>query len=243
MTDIHTHILPGMDDGAKDVEESIKLLYAEAREGVSTVVLTPHFYRKYEDAERFLLRRKASYERLCEGIEALAADEKKKLPDMLMGAEVAWWPGMSDMDELELMCIGDTSNFLLELPFAPWDTRVINDIYNIMGKFGITPIIAHIERYLSLQKRSALREIFALDIPIQLGCDAFLHVGKRGDALKLIKHGNAHVIASDCHNLTSRKPNMKAALDIVTKKLGSDATEYLRAVSQELTENTGDEED
>jgi len=60
LTDLHTHILPGMDDGARNVAMSLAMLEAERAQGVDTVVLTPHFYREREDAERFLQRREAA---------------------------------------------------------------------------------------------------------------------------------------------------------------------------------------
>ncbi len=234
MTDLHTHILPAMDDGAEDVKTSIDMLCAEFCDGVDVVALTPHFYRHREDTEKFFRRREKSYAMLKAGINALKQGEKEKLPELVLGAEVAWWPGISDMDELELLCIGDTQNLLLELPFAPWDAGIINNIYNIMGKFGITPVIAHIERYLHMQSKSVLRDIFSLDVPIQLGCESLLHPALRRTALKLIKRDNAHFVASDCHNMSDRRPNMKAALDVVYKKFGDDITDSLLYCAESL---------
>ena len=62
MTDLHTHILPGMDDGAVSVETSLEMLRMERDQGVDAVVLTPHFYRDRERPEQFLARRRASAE-------------------------------------------------------------------------------------------------------------------------------------------------------------------------------------
>ena len=80
MTDLHTHILPGMDDGARTVKESLKMLRMERSQGVDTVVLTPHFYRDYETPEHFLQRREESVRVLETVIGRLPESEQKKLP-------------------------------------------------------------------------------------------------------------------------------------------------------------------
>ena len=64
LTDFHSHILPGVDDGSTSVEESIAMLRMLSRQGVSHVVATPHFYPNYDDPEQFLRRRKDVYEDL-----------------------------------------------------------------------------------------------------------------------------------------------------------------------------------
>ena len=89
MTDLHTHILPGMDDGAPDVETSLAMLREEARQGVDTVVLTPHFYRDRERPEHFLARRARAADRLNSAIQALPGEERRAMPRLILGAEVA----------------------------------------------------------------------------------------------------------------------------------------------------------
>ena len=125
MTDLHTHILHGMDDGSPDVETSLAMLREEARQGVDTVVLTPHFYRDRERPEHFLARRERAADRLNDAILSLPEEERRALPRLVLGAEVAWWPNLADCEELPELCIGRTKNLLVELPFTPWNDRML----------------------------------------------------------------------------------------------------------------------
>ena len=84
MTDLHTHILPGVDDGAKAPEESLEMLRMERDQGVDTVVLTPHFYRDRERPEHFLKRRRAAGEALRDALMALPEEElPEEAPELL----------------------------------------------------------------------------------------------------------------------------------------------------------------
>jgi len=85
MVDIHTHILPGMDDGADSVDTSIAMLREQARQGVAAVVLTPHFYRERESMEHFLARRERALARLQAGLEVLPQQERETLPQLILG--------------------------------------------------------------------------------------------------------------------------------------------------------------
>lgn len=219
MIDLHTHILCGMDDGAQDVQTSLRMLAAEQEQGVDTVVLTPHFYRNRELASRFLERRRAAWEKLQD---SLTAD----MPRILLGAEVAWVPNLADCDHLEQLCIGNTRHMLLELPYTPWSRALANQIYDLMGRTGITPVLAHLERYWKSQKPEQILEILSLDVPVQISASALTDVWGRGQSLKLLRN-YGHVLASDCHDLSHRPPNLARGMAVAAKKLGGDAAEAL----------------
>lgn len=227
MTDLHTHILPGIDDGAQNVEESLTMLRMERSQGVDTVVLTPHFYRDRENPKRFLRRRQEAAMALARRVMELSEREKEALPQMLLGAEVTWWPDMADWEELPEMCIDDTGNLLLELPFTPWTDRMIYQLHELYGRTGITPIIAHLERYLKIQRPEYIREVLQLGVPVQVSAGVLLYPLARGGAMKLLRHGQACVVASDCHNCVKRPPNMAAAMELLRKKLGEDSVNTL----------------
>lgn len=230
MTDLHTHILPGMDDGAKNADISLAMLRMEREQGIDTVVLTPHFYREDENAENFLRRRKQCYEALQEAIAASG----ETLPRLVLGAEVAFVPNLAQWDELEALCIGQTKNMLLELPFHPWSDGLIRQLYDLVGRTGICPVLAHFERYLSGQKPEHIRDVLDLGVPVQLGTETLFRTFARGKSLKMLRHGQAHFIASDCHNLTTRPPNLGAALAVVRKKLMPEDYENLLLQADEL---------
>jgi len=229
MIDLHTHILPGMDDGAKTTAESLAMLRLQREQGVSAVVLTPHFYRDRERPETFFHRRKVCMERLL-----AALPEGEPLPRLILGAEVTWMPNLCDWEELPQLCIGSTGNMLLELPFTPWTDSMVNQLYDLMGRTGITPVLAHLERYLRTQRREMVEAVLSLELPVQLSSDVLLHAMTRGSALRLLKNGQAHLLASDCHRCEKRKPSLGPAMDVVRKKLGDRAVEELCLCAREL---------
>lgn len=229
MTDLHTHILPGMDDGAESVEMSLDMLRMERDQGVDAVVLTPHFYRDRERPEHFLQRRRAAAEALRNALLALPEEELRSMPRLYMGAEVAWVPNLTDWPELPRMCIGRSKNLLLELPFAPWNGQMFQQIYELMGRTGITPVIAHLERYIKYQKPEHIAEVLSLGVPVQVSAGPLLHPLHRGKVLKMLREQKAQFIASDCHNTTSRPPNLGPGAAVLRQKLGE---ESLRAISR-----------
>ena len=109
MIDFHSHILPGMDDGSKNIEESLALLRMLAEQGVKKVVATPHFYANDESVEKFLARRQQSYESLRAALPA-------GMPEILLGAEVRYYQGISRLKELKELCVQGSNLLLLERP-------------------------------------------------------------------------------------------------------------------------------
>ena len=223
MTDLHTHILPGIDDGSKDVETSIAMLKMQKAQGTDTIVLTPHCYRDKETPESFLQRRAAAFERLQQGI----VQQSEALPRLRLAAEVAWAPHLEEWSELPQLCIQDTSYLLLEMPFCTWNDQMIYQIYDMMDSRGITPVFAHLERYVKDQRKEYIDEILSMGVPIQISAEPMLHTFGKRTLIKWMKNHQAHVMASDCHNLTSRAPNLAAGLEAVKKALGQETMERL----------------
>lgn len=234
MTDLHTHILPGLDDGAKTVEESLQMLRTERSQGVDTVALTPHFYRDRENPKRFLQRRRDAVIALGSRVLDLPEEERSKLPNMFLGAEVAWWPTMAEWDELPELCIGGTKHLLLELPFTPWSEKMVDQLHEFYGRTGITPVIAHLDRYLKLQRSEHIEEILSLGFPVQISADALLRPLARGRALKLLRQGQAQIVASDCHNCVDRAPNLAAAMQVLNRKLKAAEVENILRYTDHL---------
>lgn len=228
MTDLHTHILPGMDDGAKDAAAAAAMLRMEAEQGVAGVALTPHFYRADETPERFLARRGAAWERLRDSLEG-----ETGLPALVLGAEVAWTPNLDRWDELEALCLGGSRYMLLELPFAPWSGSLIDQLYNLLGKGCVTPVLAHLERYARVQKREHLRELLRMGLPIQVSAGCLLRPGSAWRALRLIKSGRSVLVASDCHGTDRRPPDLGPASRVLRSR-AADAGERALSLSGEL---------
>lgn len=211
VTDLHTHILPNMDDGAKNLEESLALLDMERQQGVATVVLTPHFYRERETVDAFLQRRQQSMDTLLEAL-------PEGSPKLILGTEVAWFSSLAEEPELEKLCLGNTKYILLELPYAAWSKYLLDQVYQFASSSGLIPILAHVERYLPLQRPGQLEALLSMGLPMQMSADALTRFFKRHKMVELLKRGQWY-IGSDCHNTDKRKPNMAAAAEVLLKRL------------------------
>lgn len=230
MTDLHTHILPHMDDGAPDTAVSLKMLRMEVEQGVTGVALTPHFYRNRETPERFLSRRQAAWERLSGAM----AEEPGPFPELVLGAEVAWMPNMDQWGDLEALCLGGSRCLLLELPFAPWSGNMIDQLYNLLGRGAVTPVLAHLERYLRTQKKEHIRELYRMNIPIQLSAGCLLGAVDRWRMLRLLRSGGSFLLATDCHGTERRKPDLGPAVTAVKKRMADGELEALLSRSDEI---------
>ena len=219
MTDLHTHILPGMDDGSRSVEMSLAMLREEAAQGVTTVALTPHYYRERESSSDFLARRAVAYEKLEAAIAELPEPERASLPARVLAAEVAWVPNLADCSRLRELCYQGTSAFLLELPMQPWYDGLFSQLYDLISMTGLTPVIAHIDRYWHGQKPARLAELASLGLPTQLSAEALLRLSTRSKALKALRSGQAQYLMSDCHRSSDRKPNLLPGLEVIGRKL------------------------
>lgn len=212
-----------MDDGSPDMETSLDMLRMSAAQGVAVQVLTPHYYPWNESIEAFMVRRKASQNRL-------AARWDGGTPECEVGAEVAYFRGMSAAD-LHSLCVGGRDVLLVEMPFESWGNDVIDEIATLSLDRGYSVVLAHVERYMSYRGNlERIRNLGKLPLHFQVNAEAFLHFRPRGIVLSLAREGNTLILGSDAHNTTSRKPNLDAAREIIRKKLG---TEYLAAADSE----------
>lgn len=235
VVDFHTHILPEVDDGSASVEESLSLLSMEAGQGIGRVVATPHFYAHHDKPERFLSRRLAAADRLSE-----AAAGRQDLPQVILGAEVYFFTGMSDSDALNHLTIGEKKYILLEMPFVSWTDHVFREMEAIYTKQGIIPIIAHVDRYISPLRTHGIPERLAdLPVLVQANASFFTRASTRRMALHMLKRDQIHLLGSDCHNMTSRKPNLGDALEIIADRLGQGAIDRINGYEREILLNQG----
>ena len=211
--DFHSHVLPGVDDGSKSIEESVQLLRMLARQGADTVIATPHYDPSRESVMRFVERRDESFENLKK-----VMDDGQ--PKILLGAEVAYYQGISRMEELDKLCIEGTNLLLLEMPMSKWSSYTVNEIVNMASVRGITPILAHVERSFGYQSSSVIRAIKDGDVLSQINASYLISITTKRKAIRLLSIGGAQVIGSDCHNTVSRPPRLDEAYSIIEKKLG-----------------------
>lgn len=227
MLDMHTHILPGIDDGSSGVRESMEMIRLSVKQGIDSIAMTPHYYPDRESPKHFLKRRESAVQALIR-----AAREADGMPDMYFGAEVGFFSGISRTDELESLCIGRTGLILIEMPFDRWNQRMIAEITEIREQRGLRPVLAHVERYLEMQPSGTVEELCGQGILLQVNASFFL---KRGSALKarhMLKKRQIHLLGSDCHNLKSRPPNLGKALERILSWSGGNDIKYLAEMKE-----------
>lgn len=228
--DFHSHILPGIDDGSRSVEESIALLRLEAEQGIRRVAATPHFYPRYESPEEFLKKRDVSEAALRREME-----KQDGLPRLEVGAEVYFFHGMSESEFLPMLTIRDKGCILIEMPPPPWTPAMYRELEKIRGKQDIIPILAHIDRYISPLRTHGIPERLAeLPVLVQANAEFFLSWKTAGMALRMLKADQIQLLGSDCHNLTSRRPNLDQALRRIRQKLGPEILDRLHSVEAML---------
>lgn len=215
MNDIHTHILPEIDDGSKNSEMSFDMIKKLSEQGVKKIVLTPHFYGYENSVDVFLKNRETSLNHLKSFI-----GEQKLDAEIYIGAEVFFMDSLDKVEGYERMAIEGTKYMLLEMPFDQWNSRVLETVYRITNT-GITPIIAHFERFIPFQKdMSKIYELRNMGCILQMNAGYFKGFFNKRKALRFFDEGLAGLLGSDCHNLESRPPEIKSAYDILRANLG-----------------------
>ncbi|MEG1932060.1 MAG: CpsB/CapC family capsule biosynthesis tyrosine phosphatase [Pygmaiobacter sp.] len=220
IADLHTHILPGIDDGAADVSIAQKLLELERQDGVSAIALTPHFNCERQTTAAFIAQRAASFAALCGGTPPDDVHFK-------LGAEVCFSPMVAELD-LAALCLEGTSYLLVELPMSHYPPWVKETFYELQLS-GITPLIAHVERYpYLLQNPALLYELIEAGALAQINAGSLLRADARQKmCLRFLRWNLVHVLASDTHSPTKRPPEMRRALDYVAAALSGAAADRL----------------
>lgn len=211
MIDIHTHILPYIDDGAKDVAEAIKMTECLEQQQVHMAICTPHFNPTKNSIEDFARKRE----------KALLAMDDSPIT-LISGSETLYHDMLYQFSDLDYLCIHNTKYLLLELPYkAHWSNYDFECIERLMNLFNIIPIIAHIERYNILWKnKKNIRQLMNLDCLMQVNANTIIDKKQRKAALHYIKNGFIDLIGSDCHNMSQRPPNIKDAFVIIEREIG-----------------------
>ena len=218
-TDIHSHLLPGVDDGAKDLEQSRELLQMAWDYGTRTIFLTPHYRGPYKKNTPEMLR--SAYRDLCQ----MAAEA---FPGMrlYLGNEVHYQSDVPDrLTDGRILTMADSQYVLLEFQTRALRSQVVTAVAET-ARYGYTPIIAHAERYDIFRKEPSLVEdVMRYGALIQLNADSVL--GKHGWGVKwfchkVLKARNAHFIASDAHDSQHRTPLLRECFLRVHKKYGAE---------------------
>ena len=230
ITDFHSHVLPNIDDGSSSLEISIEMLRMEAEQGIRYVVATPHFYAQHDSPRKFLERREVSKQQLLREM-----SKHNGLPQLVVGAEVYYFSGMSESESLMDLTIGNTKYILIEMPMSPWTDSMYEELYKIYKRRGLTPIVAHIDRYISPFKTYHIPErLEELPVLVQANASFFQRRFTNKMAMHMLREEKIHLIGSDCHNTSDRIPNLGVALSKIEKQLGMDVIKKVQLHEKEI---------
>ena len=251
--DMHTHILPGLDDGSDSMECTINMLKQAEEEGIRVIVATPHF-----GIRNTSLRVEDEIEQL--GIVRRAADEYTPGIKLVLGNELFYTDGIvNSLKRGEAKTIGGTSYALVEFSTSDSYDRICKCIRELTWE-GYRPIIAHLERYKDLEGDvEAVRSLVDQGAAVQINCRSFVDgtAGKRDDsqqrrgrglfghrrssqtgfflerkgewARELLSEDLVHFIASDAHDDRFRNPVYRTALESMQ---GCCSDETLRRIAK-----------
>lgn len=212
MTDLHSHILPGIDDGARNLEQSLTMISQARQQGVDCIVATPHFNYQKTSVEEFLEKRQNAFEQL----QQYAAEKNFILPEIYLGAEVYVTPELIKNPVLPRLCVqgGSKDLLLFEVPHNLTIDWVEKLVELVIPNKEVFPLIAHIERYVNGVKDLAIIErLVNKGIACQMNADKILstNLASRKIANELIDRHLVATIASDAHNTGDRGYVMREA--------------------------------
>ncbi len=203
--DFHCHILPGMDfDGTDDVKETVAMCKVLKSQGVAAICATPHFYPWNDDIDEFLSRREKTLKKLLASGAGI---------EIIPGAEVQIFRSLAEY-RIDRMCIGDSNVVMLEMPREKFGDWMITAIENIVYKYSLIPVIAHIERYgypKDVLKKFAM--IPGVIFQISVGELKYKKAIKTLDMIS--SFGVPVIFGSDAHDMKVRVPHF----DVIPEKL------------------------
>lgn len=228
LVDLHSHVIPGVDDGASDDAESLKMLARFEEEGVAIVAATPHAHHcppELVEPEVARLNRLAGEAGLA--VRIVPGMEIRYSSDVVQRVR-----------EGIVLPLNHTRYLLLELFLSGgWPSRLLNVIDELQAA-GYRPVLAHAERYPDVQRDPwKVRELIELGVPIQLNADSIAGPSERAAqpaAEYLLKHRLAHIIASDSHHARWRPPRVQAAYERVAELVGDERARQMQATASRI---------
>ena len=233
--DIHTHLLPSVDDGSQSMDMTIQMLKIALEQGITTVIATPHYIAGESNS---------SVELLMELREKVQEEATKLHKDfkIFLGNELYYSDSVIDaLKSGKALTLAGSRYVLVE-----YSTKAVyNMIYQGMGnliRHGYIPILAHTERYECLHKREDLiSELVKQGCYIQINSNSViggLFHSTASWSRRLIKQGLVHFLGSDCHNEKERKPLMKAAVKALSKSCDDSFIRQMLKNPANILENT-----
>jgi len=218
-TDIHTHLLPGADDGAQSMSQTLRLLRMAWGNGTRTVFLTPHYRGKYKRNTPDVLKENFAW------LQEMVAAE---LPGMqlYLGQEIAYENDAPEaMHQGRVLLMNDSQYVLLEFRTNSLRSQMITGVSETI-RCGFVPIVAHVERYdIARKELDLVDELLDMGALLQLNADSILGTngfGIKHFCYKLLREQKVHFVASDAHDTTHRPPLLRECFLKTHKKYGAE---------------------
>lgn len=225
LIDLHCHVLPGLDDGARDLDEAMRMLRIAGANGIQTVVATPHADRCRRDRIEVEVQRLNRYAREAGvGVAIFPGSEVRLAADLPARQRAG-----------QLATLNSTPYLLLELSLrGSWPPYLRQVVYELQVA-QIWPVLAHAERYPAVQRDPGiLADLIVGGLLVQINADSLLGAAgrhARRTAESLVRGRLAHVIATDAHNADSRPPRLQAALEHASALAGAEYVRWMVATS------------
>lgn len=236
MIDIHSHIVFDVDDGPRNKKETKALLQYAYDQGIRTIVSTSHRRKRmFETPEEKIAANFQEVQKIAKEV----ADDLQ----VVYGAEIYFTSDVLDkLDQNLIPTLGGTSYALIEFSMdTPW--KEIHKALSDVLRLGITPVVAHIERYHALEnEEKKVQDLINMGCYIQINSSSVLKPKLFGDKYKFMKkraqyfldRDLVHFVASDMHNLDARPPYMKEAYQVIQKKYGKQKANELFKENQRI---------
>ena len=223
--DFHSHILPGMDDGATDVSVSAAQLTHLKKQGADKVFLTSHFDFRNERPEKFIARRAEAYEKLME------IYDPNTMPEVFLGSEIYMARGMDKCDYTGLE-LDKTGYVLIEFPREQFGTWMLDIIETLLFERNMKVIIAHVNRVTAAFKKDACKNLFDYnDLVFQVNTEAFRGMLAKDPFKDYNLKGLKFILGTDTHDMKHRAPDFDKALT----RLNTRPCAYLRESMEYMT--------
>lgn len=231
LIETHSHILPGIDDGAPDAETSRRMIAKLSAQGAQAIILTPHYYSDSISLTDFVAKRQQAFQVLQSALPT-------GVPRLIPAAEVYISKYLFNNEDLTPICIAGTNFAMIEHSFhCDFGQNTFNRLVSLVCDYHIQPVLVHIERYKALMENPKLLAQYR-----ELGCKTQVNISSFSDAsrsvrkklFKYLDNGYIDFIGSDCHNLDKRPPTYSDGIQAILKKCGQSTVKQLLENAQIL---------
>jgi protein-tyrosine phosphatase len=224
MIDLHSHILPGIDDGSPTLTVSLEMARLAVKDGIRVMACTPHIYPGlYMNDSEGIERRRAALQK--------ALDMEKIPLKLVAGADVHLVPEvLQGLRQGRIPTLHGSRYVLIEPSHNIPPPRLEESVFSLVVS-GYTPIITHPERLNWIDgHHDAFVRMIGQGAWMQITADALTGLfGTKAKywAERMVGEGHAHILASDAHSVTRRIPRLSAGLEVAAKLLGPEQARYL----------------